>query len=65
MVMLQPNIILNHIIMIRKSMIEPNFSFDLCRLGCSIYDFLTEKYDTLDKIYIGQFTGIIMKWCDG
>ena len=28
----------------KKSIVEPNFSFDLCRLGCSIYDFITEKY---------------------
>ena len=25
-----------------KPNIEPNYSFDLCRLGCSIYDFIIE-----------------------
>ena len=34
----------------KKSIVEPNFSFDLCRLGCSIYDFITEKYDKLSDI---------------
>ena len=32
----------------RKPIIEPNYSFDLCRLGCSIYDFIMEKYESLD-----------------
>ena len=47
----------------KKSMIEPNFSFDLCRLGCSIYDFITEKYDTLQDIH-WPIHRVIMKWCD-
>jgi hypothetical protein len=34
----------------------PNYSFDLCRLGCSIYDFIIdddseiEKFDMLQKV---------------
>ncbi len=47
----------------KKSLIEPNPSFDLCRLGCSIYDFIMEKYDTLDD-NIAPIHKIIMRWCD-
>jgi hypothetical protein len=46
-----------------KPIIEPNFSFDLCRLGCSIYDFITEKYETLEEIRVPIYK-IIMEWCD-
>ena len=46
----------------RKSIIEPNFSFDLCRLGCSIYDFIIEKYDNLKDIK-SPIQKIIMNWC--
>ena len=44
-----------------KPVIEPNYSFDLCRLGCSIYDFIIpddedyENYDELQKT--------IHRWC--
>lgn len=44
-----------------KPAIEPNYSFDLCRLGCSIYDFIIpddedySKYDELQKT--------IHRWC--
>ena len=46
----------------KKSIIEPNFSFDLCRLGCSIYDFIIEKYDSLKDIK-SPIHKIIMNWC--
>ena len=29
----------------KKTRIDPNFSFDLCRLGCSIYDFIIDESD--------------------
>ena len=44
-----------------KPVLEPNYSFDLCRLGCSIYDFIIpddedySKYDELQKT--------IHRWC--
>jgi hypothetical protein len=44
-----------------KPRIDPNYSFDLCRLGCSIYDFIIdndkhpEKFDELQKT--------IYRWC--
>jgi hypothetical protein len=47
----------------KKSLIEPNSSFDLCRLGCSMYDFIMEEYESLDD-NIAPIHKIIMRWCD-
>ena len=47
----------------KKQIVEPNLSFDLCRLGCSIYDFITEKYDTLEDIKWPIYK-VIMQWCN-
>ena len=44
-----------------KPRLDPNYSFDLCRLGCSIYDFvidIDENYNDLD-----EFQKIISDWC--
>jgi hypothetical protein len=43
-----------------KPRIEPNYSFDLCRLGSSIYDFIIddEKYENMDELQ-----KIIHDWC--
>ena len=45
-----------------KPKLEPNYSFDLCRFGCSLFDFFIDdiedknvEYDTLDKL--------IIEWC--
>ena len=44
----------------KKPRLEPNMSFDLCRLGCSMYDFIIdeskpEKWSELQKT--------VMRWC--
>lgn len=44
-----------------KPLIEPNLSFDLCRLGCSIYDFIIDKYDDPKKMC--PIHRIIVDWC--
>ena len=45
-----------------KPRLEPNFSFDLCRLGCSMYDFLVE--DITDEMKdLSEIEQIIVKWC--
>jgi hypothetical protein len=42
-----------------KPRIDPNPSFDLCRLGCSIYDFIIEdEHDKRDA-----FQETIWRWC--
>jgi hypothetical protein len=33
----------------KKPRLDPNYSFDLCRLGCSIYDFILEVDDENEK----------------
>jgi len=40
-----------------KARLEPNLSFDLCRLACSIYDFFWEKDEE------SEFKSVISKWC--
>ena len=41
-------------------MIDPNYSFDLCRLGCSIYDFIinNETEEEMD-----EFQKTVCRWC--
>jgi hypothetical protein len=33
----------------KKPRLDPNMSFDLCRLGCSIYDFILEPEEEKDN----------------
>lgn len=42
-----------------KKKVEPNYSFDLCRLACSLYDFIVDSDDIKDK----QLVNIIKEWC--
>ena len=42
----------------KKPMIEPNPSFDLCRLGCSIYDFVIG-----DKKLTDELQRTVHRWC--
>lgn len=44
-----------------KPIIEPNKSFDLCRLGCSIYDYFYDAWE--DKFDKHPLTIMINKWC--
>ncbi len=43
-----------------KPTIEPNYSFDLCRLGCSMYDFIMDS-DNVDMLV--QTQTLITQWC--
>lgn len=48
----------------KKPRLEPNFSFDLCRLACSIFDYIVEEFDeiaNLDKCT--PVTKLIVDWC--
>ena len=42
-----------------KPRLDPNFSFDLCRLGCSFYDFIAEDEDDESN----AVDTLIKKWC--
>ena len=44
-----------------KSRLEPNKSFDLCRLGCSLYDYLIENIEDIKKIK-SPIKKIIISW---
>lgn len=53
-----------------KTRIDPNMSFDLCRLGCSIFDYLVEdiddvssylKTDNIDSM--DNVRKLIIEWC--
>tara|TARA_Y100000389_G_scaffold193698_1_gene222762 strand:+ start:9885 stop:11648 length:1764 start_codon:yes stop_codon:yes gene_type:complete len=41
----------------RKKYVPPNYSFDLCRLGCALYDVITENYNHY------KISSIITEWC--
>ena len=44
-----------------KPVIEPNYSFDLCRLGCSVYDFIIP--DDIDPSLYDDLQQTIVRWC--
>ena len=45
----------------KKPRLEPNMSFDLCRLGCSIYDFIIPEH--LDYNDYDDLQKTIYRWC--
>jgi len=45
----------------KKPRLEPNMSFDLCRLGCSIYDFIIPEH--LDSFDYDELQKTIHRWC--
>jgi hypothetical protein len=49
----------------KKPRLEPNFSFDLCRLACSIYDYvIDESDDTKDVSNLKDpVKKLIVEWC--
>jgi serine/threonine protein kinase len=46
----------------KKPRLDPNYSFDLCRLGCSIYDFIIED-DNVDPKKLDPLQQTIHRWC--
>jgi hypothetical protein len=46
-----------------KKKIEPNMSFDLCRLGASIYDFIIDDKDEKHFKKMDIFQQTIFRWC--
>lgn len=48
----------------KKPIVEPNMSFDLCRLGCSIYDFISSQYEDFNnKTKMRPIHKLITDWC--
>lgn len=46
----------------KKPVIEPNYSFDLCRLSCSLFDFFVDEIEDYNKIK-SPIIKIILDWC--
>jgi hypothetical protein len=48
----------------KKSRLEPNFSFDLCRLACSIFDYVVEDMsDVKDLTKCDPVQRLVVEWC--
>jgi len=49
----------------KKPRLEPNYSFDLCRLACSIFDFIIDDYDEIKDLSKCKdpVKKIITEWC--
>jgi len=47
----------------KKARIEPNFSFDLCRLGCSLFDFFIEDMEDVGReCKKSQLVSLVVEW---
>ena len=46
-----------------KPRLEPNPSFDLCRLGCSLYDFFDPAEENREEELTDPITKLVDKWC--
>lgn len=49
----------------KKPRLEPNYSFDLCRLACSMFDYMVEDFDELPNIDTIEdpVKRLIFEWC--
>jgi hypothetical protein len=49
----------------KKPRLEPNFSFDLCRLACSIFDYVVEDFDEIKELSKcnDPVKKLIVEWC--
>jgi hypothetical protein len=48
----------------KKPRLEPNYSFDLCRLACSIFDYIIDDLDALDDYdNCEPIVKLIFDWC--
>jgi len=47
----------------KKPIVEPNYSFDLCRLGCSLFDFFIDDIDNVDaECKKSRLVAIVVDW---
>jgi hypothetical protein len=48
----------------KKPRLEPNFSFDICRLACSIFDYLVQDMNEITDINkLDPVKKLIVEWC--
>ena len=47
----------------KKPIVEPNYSFDLCRLGCSLFDFFIDDIDNVEaECKKSRLTKLVVDW---
>lgn len=47
----------------KKPIVEPNYSFDLCRLGCSLFDFFIDDIDEVEaECKKSRLVAVIVDW---
>jgi hypothetical protein len=47
-----------------KPRLDPNYSFDLCRLACSIFDYLIDDMDDIKELCESNpYIKIVVEWC--
>jgi hypothetical protein len=47
----------------KKPIVEPNYSFDLCRLGCSLFDFFIDDVDDVEaECKNSRLTALVVDW---
>jgi hypothetical protein len=48
----------------KKPRLEPNYSFDLCRLACSIFDYLVDDLDEVKNLEkCDPIKKLVVEWC--
>ena len=48
----------------KKPRLEPNFSFDLCRLACSIFDYVVDDFEMIKNLNeCSPIVKLIVEWC--
>jgi hypothetical protein len=48
----------------KKPRLEPNYSFDLCRLACSIFDYVVDDFDNIKQLKESNpVINLIVEWC--
>jgi hypothetical protein len=49
----------------KKPILEPNYSFDLCRLACSIFDYIIEDFDEIKDLNKcnDPVKRLVVEWC--
>ena len=48
----------------KKPRLEPNFSFDLCRLACSMFDYIIDDMDSIKNINSCEpIVKLMVEWC--
>ena len=46
----------------KKPRLEPNRSFDICRLACSLFDYFVEDLEE-EKVVLNPIVKMVRKWC--